>query len=250
MLSKYQIGASLALLCLLPIGLLPLVFSPESQAEVEPLPDFGSYTDTVSKKVAFFNYLRPLVVAENAAIEEQRQRLLKLNSKKLSNKDLTWVRQLKTHYRLPPYDTRQQTIAALIKRVDGIPVELALAQAAIESAWATSRFAKQGNNMFGQWCYEQGCGMVPRNRHTGAAHEVKRFKTPKGSVKAYFLNLNTHPAYAKLRTRRLELRQAKKVVTAEALAITLDQYSELGEEYIQRLLNFIRINKPLMLETK
>lgn len=127
-----------------------------------------------------------------------------------------------------------------------MPVELALTQAAIESAWGTSRFARLGNNLFGQWCRKAGCGIVPLRRTAGAKHEVRRFNNARESVRAYLFNLNTHRAYQKLRVQRAALNKAQQPVTASALALTLDKYSERGNAYVQDMLAFIKHNQSLM----
>ena len=130
----------------------------------------------------------------------------------------------------------------LLRRVDVVPPSLALAQAANESAWGTSRFARDGNNYFGQWCFEQGCGLVPKRRDEGRAHEVATFSSPVESVERYMANLNTHDAYRPLRERREQLRESEAPITGIQLAAGLEKYSERGEEYIAELRSMIRFN--------
>ena len=98
-------------------------------------------------------------------------------------------------------------LALLLRRVDKIPASLALAQAANESAWGASRFAQDGKNFFGQWCYKDGCGIVPRRRVEGATYEVRSFESVMDSVESYIHNLNTFPNYQMLRRIRQQLRQ-------------------------------------------
>lgn len=216
--------------------------------QTQVLPDFAQYSGT-EKKQAFFNYLRPQVEQANQAILEQRGLLLALaKTGKLTAVDQQWLKQLSQQYRVN-FAPDNIDFSTLLRRVDTVPVELALTQAAIESAWGTSRFARLGNNLFGQWCRTAGCGFVPLRRAAGATHEVKRFDSTEDSVRAYLRNLNSHRAYQSLRIRRAELRQAQQPVTAQALALTLDKYSERGNAYVQDMLRFIKHNRSLMQET-
>jgi Bax protein len=128
----------------------------------------------------------------------------------------------------------------LLRRVDAIPASLALAQSANESAWGTSRFAKDGSNFFGQWCYDAGCGLVPSKRNAGASHEVAVFDSPEESVASYLLNLNTNRAYTELRSIRASLRARNKEISGEALAAGLRKYSERGDAYVKELRSMIR----------
>lgn len=213
------------------------------------LPDFSQYSG-VAKKQAFFDYLRPVLVAENQRLLENRA-LLKLlltqPPQQRSSVDRDWLSALAKDYRVSS-NQGSPDIKRLLRRVDAVPVALALTQAAIESAWGTSRFARLGNNLFGQWCYQAGCGIVPLRRTSGATHEVRKFDDVSQSVRAYLHNLNTHRAYKALRERRADLRYAQKPVTATALARTLTHYSERGNAYVQDLLRFINHNQPLMQE--
>jgi Bax protein len=126
-----------------------------------------------------------------------------------------------------------------------IPASLALAQAANESAWGTSRFAQDGNNFFGQWCYSDGCGIIPSRRRQGDIHEVRRFDTVKDSVQAYIHNLNTFPSYQMLRRIRQQLRQQNRNLDGASLADGLESYSERGLDYIEELQTMIYSNNLL-----
>ena len=128
-------------------------------------------------------------------------------------------------------------------RVDIIPASLVLAQAANESAWGTSRFAVEGNNLFGQWCFTRGCGLVPSGRDSDAKHEVKVFESIADSVASYFRNLNTHHQYQTLRTIRAEIRWLKMPVDSTYLAWGLEGYSIRGEPYIRELIEMISHNR-------
>ena len=131
-------------------------------------------------------------------------------------------------------------------RVDTIPEQLILVQAANESGWGTSRFAVHGYNFFGLWCFKQGCGFVPRDRNDDAEHEVARFRDLSHSVMTYIRNLNRLYAYQGLRQIRLQLREDKQPVTAKALSEGLMSYSERGQDYIDELQSMLRVNKKYM----
>ena len=140
---------------------------------------------------------------------------------------------------LSQFASDQDIINELILRVDVIPVSLALAQAANESAWGTSRFALEGNNVFGQWCYKKGCGIVPAERRSGATHEVKSFTSVEQSVQAYILNINSHPSYRYLREVRAVMRERQGKLDPMGLAYGLDRYSERGNNYVDEVRNLI-----------
>jgi uncharacterized FlgJ-related protein len=127
--------------------------------------------------------------------------------------------------------------------VDTIPPSLSLAQAAEESSWGTSRFAIQGNALFGQWDFS-GKGMKPKNQRKELGnYGIARFDTPQQSIEAYILNLNTHRAYKKLRDKRASMRENNIKPTGWELAKTLDKYSERGIHYIESLHSIMRYNK-------
>ena len=200
------------------------------------------------KKQQFFTFLKPVVKSENARILQQRKKLLRLKSEsRLSGRELAWLAQLASEYGLAitgqPSTSDWQTLQA---RVDIIPVDMALVQAANESAWGTSRFAQQGNNYFGQWCYRKGCGIVPKHRTAGATHEVQRFESVKHSVRTYMHNINTTHAYAGFRNIRQNLRMHKRPLNAEVLVAGLKSYSERGMAYVRIIQAMIRSNHALI----
>ncbi|MDQ6981669.1 MAG: glucosaminidase domain-containing protein [Mariprofundus sp.] len=200
------------------------------------------------KKQQFFTFLKPVIESENAHILQQRKKLLRLKSEsRLSGRDLAWLTQLASEYGLAitgqPSSSNWQTLQA---RVDIIPVEMALVQAANESAWGTSRFAQQGNNYFGQWCYQKGCGIVPKHRISGATHEVQQFDNANHSVRAYMHNINTTRAYAGFRNIRQNLRVHKRPLNAEVLVVGLKSYSERGMAYVRIIQSMIRSNRSLI----
>jgi len=215
--------------------------------EPEALPDFSKYSDVSRKKKAFFEYLRPLVRQQNQKIAFERAYLDKLGNdlQTASYHNGATIRKLKRlaqAYRVTVGDPIEM-LAQLRLRVDLVPESLVLVQAANESAWGTSRFATKASNLFGQWCYSKGCGIVPNGRNEGARHEVRRFKSVKESVASYMRNLNSHEAYEALRQIRSDLRANGQKVTGSKLAQGLSRYSQRGSEYVNELTRMIRQNR-------
>ncbi|KTF18309.1 glucosaminidase domain-containing protein [Pseudoalteromonas sp. H105] len=211
------------------------------------LPKFSAFADVKDKKKAFFDFIRPHVEAENKKILQQRATLeialmMLQYDEPLNSKQTTQVRTILGKYKLPT-EINTISLTQALRRVDIIPKEMALMQAANESAWGTSRFARIGLNFFGQWCYKKGCGMIPSRRNTGAAHEVAAFQSVRQGVASYFKNLNTHAAYKDLRSIREDLRRQQQPLAANKLTYGLMSYSERGEEYIKELNQMIKHNK-------
>jgi Bax protein len=123
-----------------------------------------------------------------------------------------------------------------------VPPSLALAQAASESGWGTSRFAREGNNYFGEWCFSEGCGLIPGRRGAEQTHEVEVFPTVEAAVDSYFRNLNRVAVYEPLRETRARARAAGRPITGEALAAGLERYSERGTVYIEEVRSIISYN--------
>ena len=209
----------------------------------QDLPDFSGYQDTTEKKVAFFSFLYPRIVLANSRILIERDYLDSLaNETALSKKEHTWLAAQSRRLRVEEEPGSPAQFALLRKRLDVIPPSLILAQAANESAWGTSRFALRGNNLFGQWCFSKGCGLVPLSRVEGASHEVASFPSPYHSVRAYIQNLNRHASYQGLRDTRLDDRESGDPLSGLALARGLVSYSERGEEYVDEIRSMIRYN--------
>ncbi|OQX39118.1 MAG: hypothetical protein B0D91_02470 [Oceanospirillales bacterium LUC14_002_19_P2] len=251
-----KMAAVLLLLLVLAVLLVNSVLDQKAESTVtepvvtsEPvmeseMPDFGSIQDVKAKKAAFFGYMKPIVDAENQKIVAERTRIEQLSSQpSLSETDKVWLTSIAKKYRLSLVDElTPQWYVALLERVDTLPVSLALAQAANESAWGTSRFAREGNNLFGQWCFSKGCGLVPTQRSEGADHEVRKFDSVAGSVAAYLLNINTHAQYAELRAMRAEARREDQPVTGIYLSPGLVRYSQRGAAYVHELMAMITGN--------
>lgn len=207
------------------------------------LPKFASIGDTTEKKAAFFSFLYPRIVLANSRILIERDYLDSLSQKtSLSDDELQWLSDQSKRLRVDAEPGSSEQFALLRKRLDVIPPSLVLAQAANESAWGTSRFATKGNNLFGQWCFSKGCGLVPRGRVEGASHEVAKFASPYRSVRAYIQNLNRHPTYQTMRNIRLEDRRGDDPLSGVDMAAGLLGYSERGEEYVEEIRAMIHYN--------
>lgn len=206
------------------------------------------FSNVVQKKNHFFTFMKPIVIAENKHITKQRQQIIGLQEKKqLNDQDISLLTDLAKNYGITLVNAPDDNFwKAILERVDIIPVELALVQAANESAWGTSRFARDGNNYFGQWCLKKGCGIVPGERSIGASHEVRRFEHAKESVQAYMKNINTSRAYKALRKMRSNLRRQQLSIQAEILANGLKHYSERGMAYVKTIQSMIRSNRKLI----
>lgn len=231
------------------LGLATLLAGCGVQDKTET-PDFNSYTDVNQKKEAFFDYIRPHVEHQNQLISEQRKELLDLaknaSSEPLSGSDLDEVTDIAKQYRYEPKQFGAEEMNELLSRVDTIPENLVLIQAANESGWGTSRFAREANNFFGEWCFSKGCGVVPNQRAAGKTHEVAKFDNVEGSVASYVKNLNTNTAYAHFRELRADYRTKHQEPTAEQLIHGLDNYSERGDEYIRDILAMLRHNQKFL----
>lgn len=210
---------------------------------LEPLPDFSVYSDVTEKKAAFFSFLYPRIVLANSRVLIERENLLMLQAMpELGEIEKTWLAAQAKRLRVDAKLGSKAMYTALLSRLDIIPPSLVLAQAANESAWGTSRFAREGNNLFGQWCFSSGCGLVPASRNEGASHEVARFQSPYGSVRAYVQNLNRHASYKSLRNLREQHRKADQFPSGIALAAGLQHYSERGQPYVQEIRSMVRYN--------
>ena len=215
-------------------------------------PDFTAYEAGDERKEAFFSYFAPLIEAENTELLAVRNELMELRDQRdnLSFFERMSVTSLAEQYEVEDFDLADSDHwDLLIRRIDSVPPSLALAQAANESAWGTSRFALEGNNYYGHWCFVPGCGMIPSDRPEGATHEVADFTSPQESVERYIHNLNHHPAYRELRLRREELRESDSPITGLALATELQRYSERGEAYVEELESMIRFNELTEFDT-
>jgi len=215
------------------------------------LPNFAAIRDVKEKKRQFFDFLRPEVERENQRLTALRQQMMFMLEKvsleqPLSEREQLQIDRLAKKYRISKKFSQLQKVSELTKRIDMIPSALILVQAANESAWGTSRFARIGLNFFGIWCYQKGCGMVPNGRNVGAKHEVAAFPSVEAAVKRYLHNINTNNAYQVFRTIRAQLHQQNQPLSAQILATGLLSYSERGSDYVLEITQMIRHNQSYL----
>ena len=193
--------------------------------------------DTKKRKELFIQIVLPLILKENNNIRLDRKRLFTIINKS-NNTDLEkkWLEKKFKQYGVPAKD-----LSLLKIRMDEIPVSLAIAQAAKETGWGTSRFAQEGNALFGQWTWS-GEGLKPKEAEKGADHKVMKFNILQASVRAYQRNLNTHSSYKDFRQARAELRDAGEPLDSMVLSNYLDKYAETGEHYVEVLQKIILQN--------
>ncbi len=194
----------------------------------------------------FINFILPKAELINQQINKQRQQMLvlfhdHLQGQQLTDEQRTWLTTLANQYAITtPNFNDKHTWYLLRKRVDIIPASLTLAQAANESAWGSSRFAKQGNNYFGLICHTPGCGIIPKQRAQGQHFEVRRFASALQSIKSYMHTLNTNTHYKSLREMRFDRRKKGLPLNPTTLATGLQYYSVLGQVYIQAIQGLIQ----------
>ena len=192
---------------------------------------------TKKRKEFFIQIVLPLILKENNNIRIDRKRLFSIiNKSNNSNLEKKWLAKKYKQYGIPSKD-----LSTLKIRMDEIPVSLALAQAAKETGWGTSRFALEGNALFGQWTWS-GEGLRPKESDKNEGHKVMKFNVLQASVRAYQRNLNTHSSYKDFRKARAELRDKGKPLDSFILAEYLDKYAETGEKYVEVLKKIIAQN--------
>ena len=193
--------------------------------------------NTKKRKELFIQIILPLILQENNNIRLDRKRLFGVINKS-NNTDLEkkWLDKKYKQYGIPSKD-----LSILKVRIDEIPVSLALAQAAKETGWGTSRFAQEGNALFGQWTWS-GEGLKPKGAEKDEGHKVMKFNVLQASVRAYQRNLNTHSTYKKFRLARAQLRDIEKPLDSIILSEYLNEYAETGEHYVEVLQKIIKQN--------
>ena len=200
--------------------------------------DLDALQSTKLKKETFIKIVLPLIVAENEKILADRKKLTILSVKKYTTDlEKQWIRQ-----KLLEYKVKKGDLNELLIRMDVIPTSIALAQAAKESGWGTSRFALEGNAIFGQWTWS-GQGIAPLDRDSNKKHKILKFPILRASVKAYQNNLNTHKSYLKFREKRSSLRKKNKKIIGLELTDTLNNYAQTGSEYTETLNQIIKQNR-------
>ena len=200
-------------------------------------PDLKNIKSTSKRKDTFIKIILPLIIDENNKILENRKKLFKILGKPSNTMgEKRWLKR-----RFEDYQIKNEDIAELKLRMDIVPVSLAIAQAAKESGWGTSRFALEGNAMFAQWTYGKD-GIKPKDSK-GKGHKVLKFPMLRSSIVAYQKNLNTHKAYGELREKRASLREENKKITGQDLVKYLESYAATGKEYVKILSSIISQNQ-------
>jgi Bax protein len=240
-------------------------------------PEFALLRDTSARKQAFYNYMLPKIYIANAETTLERQWLLNLSARiqqalvqeaviritakhetnaqpivsvdlmpaLVESTELAALARMEWRYRLKPKKgaSIEDRLEQLLLRVDVVPASLVLAQAAKESGWGTSRFAREGNNFFGIWCFYEDCGMTPERRDQGRFHEVAMFDTVEEGVRYYIRTINSHSAYDGLRETRAVARQHNTPFAGVEFASGLLRYSERGLMYVNEIQSMIRYNQ-------
>jgi len=196
-------------------------------------PNFEEYKDITERKKAFFMYLLPTINEHNTEITKLRKRII---NNSISEEE---IYNLKKLYKID----KDSDTSRLLNSVDIVPASLVLAQAAMESDWGRSRFAKYYHNFFGLWCFREGCGVIPMDRDNYASHEVAKFSSLDKAVKYYMLSINRNPAYEVFRQIRKSKRDNNIPLRGISLSEGLDNYAEIGYEYVEIIKKIIIFNK-------
>ena len=202
------------------------------------LPQEIKKIENIKKRKEFFiQIILPLVIKENNSIKLDRNKLFNiLNKSKNTKLDKNWL-----NTKFKQYNVINKDLSTLKMRMDEIPASMAIAQAAKETGWGTSRFAQEGNALFGQWTWS-GEGIKPSDADDDSTHKVRKFNVLQASVKAYQRNLNTHSSYKDFRSARAEFRDKGRELDSMILSEYLDKYAETGKEYVKILQQIIRQN--------
>ena len=200
--------------------------------------DLKKIKSTQKKKDTFIKIVMPLIIDENSKILDNRKKLFKILGKQNNSRgEKVWLKR-----RFEDYEIKNEDVTELKVRMDIIPVSIAIAQAAKESGWGTSRFALEGNAMFGQWTWGKK-GIAPLDRDKNQAHKILKFPILRSSVQAYKNNLNTHKGYSEFRKKRAELRKLNKKISGLELVQYLHNYAATGSEYTKVLKKIIDQNQ-------
>jgi Bax protein len=220
----------------------------EKVREGEPVANFflAKFPEGISeldnieqRKRIFIQILLPIVLSENEKIIADRRKLTAIMNRKSFKNDAAWLND-----KFQQYKVKNNSIKELLVKMDIIPPSLAIAQAAYESGWGTSRFAIEGNALFGQWGWKENKGMVPENRADDETHEVSKFNQIRYAVSAYKNNLNTHPFYEEFRTERAKQRSGRLSGSISGIKLIkhVHKYSIKGDDYVLGLKKIIEQN--------
>ena len=245
------------------------VKTPEQAAVASPSGAVGVKTETLDKsqkvvknhsvlsgkKHDFITTLLPHIQTENRRLTALRNKITGMFSKLESGVALTTSEQQQISKLANKYRVKGNPLVnitareEMLRKIDIVPLSLALAQAANESAWGRSRFAQEANNLFGIWTYDQDKGLKPNKREEGKAHLVRIFDDFSESVRYYMYTLNSHPAYKELREIRQQLRASDQIIDGHRLAAGLEKYSAKGQGYIVLIQDLIKQNEWVLLDT-
>ncbi len=200
--------------------------------------DFKNIYSSSLRKQLFIKVALPLIVKENEHLISQNSKIEQLQKKFnfIKRRDALWLRK-----KMEDYEVDNNSIGELLMKIDAIPVSIALSQAAVESGWGTSRFASEGNALFGQYIWEEGKGIVPAERSENEIHEIKSFKSLKNSVSSYMKNLNSNYHYDEFRLNRYVMRKNGLTLNGTYLAEYLYNYST-DENYSEKIKKIIESN--------
>ena len=206
-------------------------------------PDLANVSSIATKKRLFVQSVLPIILRVNEEVATARWRVERLGQRllwdgALSDADRSWLIDMAELYGAAPFD-----VPGLLKRMDVVPPSLALAQAAEETGWGTSRFVREGNALFGQYTYKPAMGMMPERRDADRRHRVRSHNNLLDAVRAYVHNLNSHWAYEDFRDRRALLRHAGRPMDGYDLAGSMGQYSERRADYIRSIRKIMRQNR-------
>ena len=204
--------------------------------------DFMEIKSVNERKKLFINTLLPIIYSENLKILEDRKKILDWwNESQGENfsRDFwpSWLFELSEKY-----ETSDSNLGNLLMKVDVIPISMALAQAAIESGWGTSRYLREGNAIYGQYTFEKDKGIRPERRESNEKFFIKKFSNLSESTRSYFKNINTHRAYVDFREERKKLRMNGVKLSGVKLVKFLTSYSERRDEYVKDVENIIQSN--------
>jgi Bax protein len=210
--------------------------------------DIAQIRQAKTRKTIFLKTMLPLILQANEEVMADRHRLWQLYHDTslglvIAAKDRLWLAVMADRYR-----TKRGDISMLLDRVDVVPPSMALAQAAEESGWGTSRFAREGNAIFGQWTFSEIDDLVPHKRDSGKKHRIRSFSSLLNSVRAYVYNLNGHLAYREFRSLRAQMRAGGKTLEGVVLIGKLLRYSQKGQKYVDDIREIIRFNKLQQLD--
>ncbi|WP_456270002.1 protein bax [Kushneria sp. AK178] len=226
------------------------VFTPSHADTSKPsfqMPDLREHPAGTDRKIAFFNLMIPLIEKANDEIQNDREWLLHMQHQTDWTVDSRQrLAAICKAYDLSCKNETDVDWSTLLGRVDTVPIQLVLIQAVEESGWGTSRFAREGNNLFGMRCFSDNCGL----EQIGTGSGYQGFATVYDGIEAYMRNLNTHRAYEGLRERRAALRDKDKNVNALALIPSLQNYSIRGDAYLAALQSLLSTNAPLIDEIR